>query len=420
MKQNFIRTLQVAKNTATTAVTAGVVPLGNALAEGDIVAVNADTGAVVTSLTGVKKVSFVSKVNGELFHSNPVILAALTNKSKKAYAAPVRSKKAIGYNGTTGTFAVENKKYYAVKATASLLKEASYSVAGLHCMGDSKSLASATQVQVCVNIADSFNVNALKNDVPVYANAITSAAPTVATGITAGTAGAGTLTLTNGSQYGVFATNILLETALVVDGYVGVLDAAAKFLILKVKAIHAGNNTVEFYSKYTGTTVTIATADFAAKLRMITPAAITGIATAAGIIFEGDTLQYKRGYKEFDMVTFDLAGNENTASTTVISKLANVSMGSGSGYIVADLEEYYRNNFTPYVTRSDEFSNITETAVLTDTYDIWNFTQVANTFTDGIGYAVAPIEITVALPTTRTAGTTSAAAASLMDLVVAL
>lgn len=421
MRQQFVQTLQIAKDTATAALTAGTIPLVSQLAEGDVVVTNTLTGGVITSLTGVKEVTIIQKGNGSVYKSNSIKLANLTSKTKKAYAAPVQEKKAIGYNGTSGSFPVANDKRYSVRVTSKFKKDTSMNVSNFMARGDSKAYSTARQVQICVDLANSYNVNAIQNETYVYANAITTAAPSVTTGITAGVVGAGTLTLTKGSEFGVFATNIALETGLAVGGYVGYLAAAGQFLLLRVKAIYTATNTVEFYSKYTGATVTILTADFAAKTRFITPAALSALATDAGIIFEAYAPPYLRGYKQYDNATFYVTGGYTTSTAATVTVLANGSFGSGSGYLVADLEEYTRANFAPNVTRQDKLTVTTEQAVVTTNYDIYQFTQNVPVYTDGISNSNAPMEILVAFPTgTLTSGKTAEAAFNALALIVAL
>ena len=419
-RQLNVQTLQIAKNTATAAFTAGVVPLSSQLIDGDVVVTNAKTGGVITSLTGVAEIAILQKGNGTIYKSDAIKVSAITSKTKKAYVAPAQEKKAIGYNGTTGSFPVANNTRYSVKVTTKFKKDTSMCIQPFMARGDSKGYAAAKQLQICVDLADNYNVNATQNENYVYANAITTAAPTAGTGMTAGVVGAGTLTVTKGSNLGVFATNIALETGLAVNGYVGILDAASKFLILKVKAIYTATNTVEFYSKYTGTTQTIATADFATKTRYMTTAGIASLATDAGIIFEAYAPPYVRGYKMYDNATFYVTGGANTSTAATISTLTRGTMGSGNGYLVADLEEWTRANFAPNTTRSDEFSVITEFADLTETYDIFQITSNPTYFVDSIVSSAMPKEMLVAFPTTLTSGKTAKAAFDVLTALVAL
>ena len=421
MRQLNVQTLQIAKDTATAAFTAEAIPLPAQLVDGDVVVINAKTGGVVTSLTGVAEIAILQKGGDKVYKSNAIKVSTITSKTKKAYVAPVQEKKAIGYNGTSGAFVVANNTRYSVKTTTKFKKDTSMCVGGYVARGDSKGYASAKQVQICVDLANNYNVNAIQNEVYVYANAITTAAPTVGTGIYAGLAGAGTLTVTKGSNLGVFATNIALETKLVVNDYVGILDAANKFLILKVKAIYTATNTVEFYSKYTGTTQTIATASFATTTRYMTAAGVASLATDAGIIFEAFAPPYKRGYKWYDNATFYLVGGEFTSTETPITVLARGTMGAGNGYLVADLEEYTRPNFTPNAVRSDEYADITEFAVLTTNYDMFQVTTDETMYVDGISKTSYAKESLIAFPTgTLTSGKTAEAAFNVLTALVAL
>ena len=418
MNQNFVRTLQIGKDTATTALSAGTIPDFDQLVAGDIVVTNPKTGKVITSITGVDEVIVSQKGVDTVYHSAPIRINDIKSSSKKAYAAPVQEKKAIGYNGKAGSFPVKDNTSYSVKVESELKKDSSMRVSKFSARGDAKKYASAKQLRICTDIANNFNINAKQNEVYVYANAITTAAPTVSEGaITAGVVEAGTLTLTKGSDKGVYATNIALETAAIVGNYVGVLDSIDNFIILKIAAVNASTNTVLFTSKYSGTTVTVATSDFATKLRYLTEAGLSTIATNAGIIFTATTTPYLRGYKQYDNVFFSISGGVNTSNEALVTTINAGSFGSGNGYLVADLEEMYRCNFAPNIARSDEFAVITEQANVATNYDVWNITTENINKTDGISFNVAPMEFTVALPATRTSGNTAAAAATILDLI---
>ena len=107
MNQNFVRTLQIAKDTATTALSAGTIPDFDQLVAGDIVVTNPKTGTVITSITGVDEVIVSQKGVDTVYHSAPIRINDIKSSSKKAYAAPVQEKKAIGYNGKAGSLSFD-------------------------------------------------------------------------------------------------------------------------------------------------------------------------------------------------------------------------------------------------------------------------------------------------------------------------
>ena len=150
-RQLNVQTLQIAKDTATAALTAGVVPLSTQLIDGDVVVTNAKTGGVITSLTGVAEIAILQKGNGTVYKSDAIKVSAITSKTKKAYVAPVQEKKAIGYNGTTGSFPVANNTRYSVKVTTKFKKDTSMCIQPYMARGDSKGYAAAKQLQICID-----------------------------------------------------------------------------------------------------------------------------------------------------------------------------------------------------------------------------------------------------------------------------
>lgn len=419
MEQRNIKTLQIGKNTATTALTAGDEVNTSVLLDGDIIPIDSKTGLAIEAATvaTTDKIAFIQKGQSD-YISNPIVKANLTSKNKKAYAAPTFWRKTIGYNGTTGTFPVVNDKSQSVTISSFATKDASEMFLGFRAVGTSFKHSSAVQYETCKEIADSLNINAKQNETYVFSAVLQAAVPAIAGDIVAVPAGT-TFDVVKGSSFITFAgdpTDAVMipgNTIVIPDTNWG--DRATSYVI---KNVNAATFTVELEGAYIGSDDTaIAIAD----ARIVPAGSEATVTGACGILAEAITPPYVRNDKPLDVIRFTMEGDDTMSGSGVkITELAVGTLGSGDGRAVADMEFMTRGNQIMNASEDDKYAYIKEDAVLTQTYDIWSIEHADTSYTSTSVYSHSPIQTIIALPTTRTGGTTSAIAAAVLDAIVAL
>lgn len=419
MDQRNIRTLQIGKNTATAALASAAEVNVSTLLDGDIIPVDAATGKAIVSgdVATTAKIAFIQKGTSN-YISNPIVVKNITSAKKAAYAAPTFTKKTIGYNGTLGSFPAQNDTSHSVKIKSNFVKDTADYIKGYNAVGTSKKYASAVQFQICKEIADSYNVNALFNETYVYGAVLQAAVPAVAGSVIAVPAGT-TFDVTKGSPYIQFASDPT-NAAVIPGATIAIPDSnwADKATYYKIKNVNAATYIVEVEGVYVGSTETgIAIAD-ARIIPEGTEATVTG---NCGIVFEAVTPPYKRNDKQFDIVMFEVEGDETLRGQSVaVTTLLNGSFGQGDGRIVADVEAMTRGNQIMNASEDDKFAYIKSDAVLTETYDVWVIEHADTSYTSVSTYSYSPIQTMIALPTTRTADKTADRTQEVLDAIAAL
>jgi hypothetical protein len=363
-----------------------------------------DAGALTTN---DKFQVFLNGANGSLINSPWIDYNNIVSANAVDYTAPTEKLVYVGYNGTTGSIAVNNSTVY----TMHMNLQDGTKTWGEHPLfkfvAAYESDASATQTE----IADALVVNAVKNferEVAlgtdyVEVGRISSAA------VTAGNLLDHNATVVNGSNVVAVATNLTYAatvSTLAVGDYlrIGGVGAGTALTsgVYKVTAISTLNVILDRPVNEASGTYATATADIE-----VIPSA-TAIAANWGISFKTKPLAFDPGLKKYQKLIMNLQLGDGFGSTPQTVS-TNASKGEGTYMEVAENEWLLKGNRgEPFRVASYPVSN-TLNAVSTATYDtvVVHFTNNKSIQLDHEVKSYISLVFYVACDTAGTSGSTA-------------
>jgi hypothetical protein len=281
------------------------------------------------------KINFVQGVTG----ASPIVtggipVSAITGVRRKTYAAPVKPRYAIGFNGTSGSLNLPSPITLNMTADIVAIKKVQKeNNLNYRYRYNITTAAAETAYSILNRIArEANNTNGTQlNPNVIVADILADGARTAFTGTP------GTLTLTKGSVTGVFASAI--PNGLALNDFVAIqrnhvtnnVDAAATVAnSLVYQVIEVSGNNITLDRPYTGETQTISQVNLLAGwIAGIAAPTVVGLHVVANNIFE----EVKVGVSGI---------LENATITTLVG----YSAGTGHNRLMAAYEEdllYYRN-----------------------------------------------------------------------------
>lgn len=287
--------------------------------------------ATVAALTAGKRVTIATKNSKGVIVESPVIeYSKISSKSKQAYAAPTQRKRAIGFDGTSGTIdAIDSANYVAhifwednscTFAQGTPVKFAAYPAS-----------ANATQAEIAAGLTNNFNKNFRReNPKLIKAEVLINNAGAAITGT-------GALTVVYGSKYVSAATDG--DAVVAIGDYlrIGTATTSPCYKITAVTGGVGGIITLDTPYQSASATIAEASAEYVAKATAATSDA--GVLLTALELTEG----FEPGVIRYDFLEFDLQLGSEVGSTST-SSVATPSLGSGTYYDVAQTEWFLKGN----------------------------------------------------------------------------
>lgn len=378
----------------------------SALTAGQIgVFVDGATTAQNTVLTTGERFQVLMKdSSGNIVNSPWIDFNNITGKSATNYTAPTEKLVYVGYNGTSGSLAVNNSSVYTMHMN---LQDGSKTF-GEHpyfkMVAAYKSDATATQTE----IADALVVNAVKN----FEREVAKGIDYIAVGrinsaaVTAGNALDNNATVVNRSNTVTVATavNYATGTALAVGDYLRIggvgAGTALTSQVYKVTAINSLVVTLDRPVLEASGTYATASDDIE-----VIPAA--NVANW-GLSFKGKPLAFEAGLKAYRKVDFDVQLSEGFG-TTPITVSTEASKGEGTYYQVAENEWLLKGNRGETYRVADYPLTNTLNAVSGQTYDtvVVSFTNNNSIQIDHEVKSYITLVFYVATDTAGTSGSTA-------------
>ena len=324
-------------NSATTAALNATCPVGTVATPANVPA-----GAILMVDMGMRRLSNATygttdryrivqgKGAGEQFMMSPEITKASATISTSNHRASVQQVSVVGYNGTANALPAANSTDYFIKIRKNDNDAANRSQPMSLFAGPIKSSASTSQIA----IAEALVKNGTANFADEPANNYLKFEMLNAGARSASTAGAGTLTFTNGSRL-VKASAATASTNFVAGDFV-TIGAATTAAVYKVTAI-AANGDLTLSTAFEGATTAAITSSTGIKL--IT-AAVTA-AAASGVRMTGIQADFNvNSFRDYYVNRFSVAFSD--VSTVVTT--AGARTGSGMWEQVA-MDEYMSYGF---------------------------------------------------------------------------
>lgn len=324
----------------------------------------------------------------------------VTSISKKDYAADTEQVDYIGYNGSTGSIAVNNNTLY--RATIGV-KEGIETTHGQVYVKDMvyKSDASATQAEIAIGLAGSGIANfsrEVKNasgNAPIVFKAVSSHA--LDTNDTMDE----TVTVTKGSKKISIATDYDYNTGtdLVVGDFIRIADSdttvALTDAVYRIEVITSTSD-IELDRPYQGATGTRTHGNNSTQAITIAEAA----AANWGVCLTGQDLDFKLGKINDKIMKWNLSLDADAFGVTTLTHSAVAALGTGTYRQVAQLEWFLNgNNGELYRKGEPNVFGYTQMAGASTTYDIITI-ELSKGRTDSLVATNNPQVIYIAIPST--------------------
>jgi len=328
------------------------------LQDGDVVWVNphgkvVDTGAS-NDAADYENLRLMQRTGTELIQSPLINAHSVTSYKIGAYTAPTEQLDYIGYNGSAGSITITASKLYMLNVDFHnhRLRATKHGMFNTAASGSTQ-----------IGIADSCVTTLEASMRPRSGMDQVMKIERLSAHAGEGASTSGTLTVINGSPYVVAATDID-NGGLVVNDYLRIGGVAATSPIYKVIAIDTTNEVATLDIPYQGSSATVAEA----SVEHITATHVQG--AAAGIKLTGLAKTYVRGRSDYQKIGWDLQLMNFT--TTTVTNSAVATLGSGTYYQIAEMEDFLQGNETaPFRQewRGPSLSRRTD-ALSTETYDV--------------------------------------------------
>lgn len=302
---------------------------------------SATSMAVGALAAGDQFVIAYKDVDGEIVNLPSVKYSNIISKSKAPYAAATQKKVYVGYNGTTGSIAVNNSTLYMINA---ILLSTTKTWAGQppYERASYTSDANATQRE----IAEGLLADAIKNFTSAKPNKITAVMPGLicSTAVVAGNAIDHNVTVTKGSDTVTVATNLTYAATtgtLTAGDYLRIGSVgggtALTSEIYKVVAINTLDITLDRPVQADSGTYATATDDIE-----VIPAATVAGAINFGLVFTGQPMTFKPGIFKYEVIGFEIVLNPLAFSGTITTVATSNTIGTGTYEEVSETEWFLR------------------------------------------------------------------------------
>ena len=299
---------------------------------------SATSMAVGALAAGDQFVIAYKDVDGEIVNLPSIKYSNITSKSKAAYAAATQKKVFVGFNGTSGSIAINNSSLYLLN-TILLSTTKAWAGQPPYERASYTSDATATELEIALGLL----ADATKNFTSAKPNKITAVLPGLicSTAVVAGNLLDHNATVVKGSDTIAVATNLTYAATvgtLALGDYlrIGTVGGGTVLTseIYKITAINALNVTVDRPISNVSGTYATATAD----IEVIPAATVANAATHFGLSFTGQPLAFKPGLFKYEVIGFEIVLNPLAFSGTPTTVATANTFGTGTYEEISEFE----------------------------------------------------------------------------------